>query len=89
MPQQERRRLVAAARLTLLELTSTVGKEKHERRYFAKPGEAEWGCRESDSQQSGTTREDFQCTRTGVCGIYLPERMTERRRETRRRKAFA
>jgi hypothetical protein len=44
MPQQERSRLVAAARLTLLELTSTVGKEEHGRRYFAKPGEAEWGC---------------------------------------------
>ena len=44
MPQRERSRLVAAARLTLLELTSTVGKEEHGRRYFAKPGEAEWGC---------------------------------------------
>jgi len=44
MPQQERSRLVAAARLTLLELTSPVGKEEHGRRYFAKPGEAEWGC---------------------------------------------
>jgi hypothetical protein len=44
MPPQERSRLVAAARLTLLELTSTVRKEEHGRRYFAKPGEAEWGC---------------------------------------------
>jgi hypothetical protein len=43
MPQQERSRLVAAARLTLLELTATVRKEKHGRQYFAKPGEAEWG----------------------------------------------
>jgi hypothetical protein len=43
MPQQERSRLVAAARLTLLELTS-IGKEEHGRRYFAEPGEAEWGC---------------------------------------------
>jgi hypothetical protein len=44
MPQQERSLLVAAARLTLLELTSTVGKEEDRRRYFATPGEAEWGC---------------------------------------------
>jgi len=45
MPQHERSRLVAAARLTLLELTSTIGeKEEDGRRYFAKPGEAEWGC---------------------------------------------
>ena len=44
MPHQERSRLVAAARLTLLELTSTVGERENARRYFAKPGEAEWGC---------------------------------------------
>ena len=43
-PQRERSRLVAAARLTLLESMSTVGKKKHGWRYFAKPGEAEWGC---------------------------------------------
>jgi len=43
VPQQERNRLVAAARLALLELTSTPA--DHDRKpYFAKPGEAEWGC---------------------------------------------
>jgi len=44
MPHQERSRLVAVARLALLDLTSTVGKREDARRYFAKPGEAEWGC---------------------------------------------
>jgi hypothetical protein len=44
MPHQERSRLVAVARLALLELTSKVGKREEPRRYFAKPGEAEWGC---------------------------------------------
>jgi hypothetical protein len=44
MPHQERSRLVAVARLTLLELTSAVEKREDARRYFAKPGEAEWGC---------------------------------------------
>ena len=43
VPQQEKKRLVSAARLTLLEL-STTKKEEGSRRYFAKPGEAEWGC---------------------------------------------
>jgi len=42
-PLSERRLMVAAAKLALLELAS--GPPKHERRsYFAKPGEAEWGC---------------------------------------------
>jgi hypothetical protein len=44
MPQQERRRLVAATRLALLELAATVTEREDTRRYFAKPGEAEWGC---------------------------------------------
>jgi hypothetical protein len=45
LPQQEKRRLVSAARLTLLELSATpTKKEEVSRRYFAKPGEAEWGC---------------------------------------------
>jgi hypothetical protein len=44
IPHQERSRLVAAARLTLLDLTSTVGERENARRYFAEPGEAEWGC---------------------------------------------
>jgi hypothetical protein len=44
VPQQEKSRLVAAARLALLELESiTHGREKA-RKYFAQPGEAEWGC---------------------------------------------
>jgi len=42
MPQQEKNRLIAAARLAVLELAAS-GKEDS-RRYFAKPGEAEWGC---------------------------------------------
>jgi hypothetical protein len=41
VPQQERRRLVSAARLTLLEL-STEDSKQGTRGYFAKPGEAEW-----------------------------------------------
>jgi hypothetical protein len=44
MPQLERSRLVAAARLALLELASEARKPEDSRRYFAKPGEAEWGC---------------------------------------------
>jgi hypothetical protein len=43
VPQPEKNRLVAAARLALLELTSTQS-DGDSRRYFAKPGEAEWGC---------------------------------------------
>jgi hypothetical protein len=42
MPPQEKNRLIAAARLAVLELAAS-GKEDS-RRYFAKPGEAEWGC---------------------------------------------
>ena len=68
VPQQEKKRLVSAARLTLLELSATPTKGEGTRRtvmaerasitadntstsalgdepsYFAKPGEAEWGC---------------------------------------------
>ena len=36
----ERERLISAARLTLIELDS----QTNPRKYFAKPGEAEWGC---------------------------------------------
>ena len=43
VPQQEKSRLVAAARLALMELASASEREDS-RRYFAKPGEAEWGC---------------------------------------------
>jgi hypothetical protein len=42
--QSEKGRLVAAARLALLELASTAREQEDSRRYFAKPGEAEWGC---------------------------------------------
>jgi|SRR5450755_3867407 hypothetical protein len=42
--QQEKSRLVAAARLALLELATTAGEREDPMRYFAKPGEAEWGC---------------------------------------------
>jgi hypothetical protein len=44
LPQQEKSRLVAAARLALLELATAGRERKDSRRYFAKPGEAEWGC---------------------------------------------
>jgi len=44
VPAQERRRLVTAAGLTLMELDSLDSDSKASRRYFAKPGEAEWGC---------------------------------------------
>jgi hypothetical protein len=47
--QKEKSRLVAAARLALLELESLereqMTKDRSEsRQYFAKSGEAEWGC---------------------------------------------
>ncbi|MGB6473745.1 MAG: hypothetical protein WBF04_06650 [Candidatus Sulfotelmatobacter sp.] len=49
VPQQEKSRLVAAARLTLLELDSTHvqftnGRDEESNKYFAPAGEAEWGC---------------------------------------------
>jgi len=44
VPQQEQGRLVAAARLALLELRTKAVEDHDSRRYFAKPGEAEWGC---------------------------------------------
>jgi hypothetical protein len=40
--QNERRLMVAAGRLALLELAATS--RESERKYFAKPGEADWGC---------------------------------------------
>ena len=40
--------MVAAARLAILEVVSNAEeaakKEENRRRYFAKPGSAEWGC---------------------------------------------
>jgi hypothetical protein len=44
VPQQEKSRLVAAVHLALLELASTAREREDSRCYFAKPGEAEWGC---------------------------------------------
>jgi hypothetical protein len=49
VPQQEKSRMVAAARLTLLELDSThIGstnrRQENARKYYAPAGEAEWGC---------------------------------------------
>jgi len=44
MPQNERKLMVAAARLALLELGATAKPTPVDRRYFAKPGEANWGC---------------------------------------------
>ena len=43
VPQQQKRCLVSAARLTLLELSADDSKQGT-RSYFATPGEAEWGC---------------------------------------------
>jgi hypothetical protein len=43
-PQNERKCMIAAARLALLELRAKEAEASSNRRYFAKPGEAEWGC---------------------------------------------
>ena len=42
--QQERRRLVAAVRLALLDLGFAAKEAAASRPHFAAPGEAEWGC---------------------------------------------
>jgi hypothetical protein len=44
VPRDERHRMVAAARLAILELETNARMEDDSRKYFAKPGEAEWGC---------------------------------------------
>ena len=44
MPSGECQRLVAAARLAILGLETNARMEEDSRRYYAKPGEAEWGC---------------------------------------------
>jgi len=44
VPSDDRNRLVAAARLAILELETNAHLHDQSRRYFAKPGEAEWGC---------------------------------------------
>jgi hypothetical protein len=43
-PQNERKLMIAAARLTLLELAAMPDEGQSYRQYFAKPGEADWGC---------------------------------------------
>jgi hypothetical protein len=43
-PHSERKRMVAAARLALLELSTTPAPFAPSRKYYAKPGEADWGC---------------------------------------------
>lgn len=40
----ERKLMIAAARLTLLELAEASCQAHPDRPYFAKPGEADWGC---------------------------------------------
>lgn len=44
LPQEQRNRIVAAARFALMEIDSIAEEQQDSRRYFAKPGEAEWGC---------------------------------------------
>jgi hypothetical protein len=45
LPHSDRSRMIEAARLALLELATTAAqREEDSRRYFAKPGQAEWGC---------------------------------------------
>ena len=43
-PPNERKLRIAAARLALLELASTSAEDVPNHEYYAKPGEAEWGC---------------------------------------------
>lgn len=43
LPSAQRERMVAAARLALIEIESATGDDDRHR-YFAPPGEAEWGC---------------------------------------------
>jgi hypothetical protein len=43
-PHQERKLMVAAARLALMEIATTSSPDSITRKYFAKPGEADWGC---------------------------------------------
>lgn len=43
-PQDERKLMVAAVRLALLELATPAAHPTAGRKYYAKPGEADWGC---------------------------------------------
>ena len=44
IPSAERDRMVAAARLALMEIEDTATADSDRSKYFAKPGEADWGC---------------------------------------------
>lgn len=44
VPEPEKSRMIAAVRLVLVELSATAAEKNDSRRYYAKPGEAEWGC---------------------------------------------
>jgi hypothetical protein len=43
-PQNERKLMVAAARLALIELATSPAQPNPSRKYYATPGEADWGC---------------------------------------------
>ena len=43
VPPSEKNLMITAARLALLEV-ELLPSDRQSRRYFAKPGEAEWGC---------------------------------------------
>lgn len=43
LPAEERNRMIAAARLAILGLESN-SQAQDAKRFYAKPGEAEWGC---------------------------------------------
>jgi hypothetical protein len=44
IPQPERKRMIAAIRLALLDLGFAAKEPETPRQYFAEPGTAEWGC---------------------------------------------
>jgi len=44
VPADELNRLVTAARLAIMEIETNAQMNTGSRKYFAKPGQAEWGC---------------------------------------------
>jgi hypothetical protein len=44
VPAAERQRMIEAARLALLEIETSSTADDERRRWFARPGQAEWGC---------------------------------------------
>ena len=44
LPSSEKQRIIAAARLALLEAALSKDPAADNKRYFAAPGSAEWGC---------------------------------------------